>query len=134
VVQGKLTLEAVAVAKDATITVNGKKGQLKDVRARMRVALKFAEGKPIVTAIDAIKYVEDGPILNAVDAKEGTITVAIGKDGELKKLPVAKDAYIYLFHKGNVGTLADLEPGMGVALKLAIEKDRMVVKDIRAHK
>jgi RNA polymerase sigma factor (sigma-70 family) len=134
VVQGKLTLEAVAVAKDATITVNGKKAQLKDVRAKMRVTVKFAEGKPIVTAIDAIKYLEDGPILKAVDAKEGTITVAIGKDGELKKLPVAKDAYIYLFHQGNVGKLADLEPGMGVALKLAIEKDRIVVKDIRAHK
>jgi hypothetical protein len=27
-----------------------------------------------------------------------------------------------------------LEPGMGMALRLAIEKERIVVKDIRAHK
>jgi RNA polymerase sigma factor (sigma-70 family) len=128
-----LTLEKLAVARDARITLDGAKARLEDLAMGMHVSLRFAEGKPVVTALEATTR-REGHVVRAVNAERGTLTVAVGKDVLLQELPVAKDAYIYLFDRGNVGKLADLKAGMRVFLQLVVKDGRVLVTDIRARK
>jgi Cu/Ag efflux protein CusF len=97
------------------------------------ITLTFAEGKPEITAIDAISE-KPGYVVKRVDAKAKTITVSFGKDGALEDLPVADKVYIYLYDKGNEGKLSDLDKDMRVAIQMGLVDGRLVVKDIRARK
>jgi hypothetical protein len=130
---GLLTLTGLTVAKDVEVTLDGKAAKLKDLNVGLQAKLRFSEGQLAVSAIDATSR-REGHVLKAVDAKQNTITVAIGKDGTLQDLSVAKDVYIYLYDKANEGKLVDLEGGMRMALKIEVENGKLVVKDIRARK
>lgn len=130
---GLLSLEGLTVARGAKVTLDGKAAKFQDLHAGLQAKLRFAEGKLEVIAIDATTR-RAGHVVKAINVAQNTLTVAVGNDTTLQDLPMMKDVYIYLYDKGNVGSLADLEVGMRVSLQLTVQKDRLVVKDIRARK
>jgi RNA polymerase sigma factor (sigma-70 family) len=120
----QLTLHNLPVADDAAITLDGKKVELKDLRSRLNVSLKFAADKPVVTAIEATTPPRAGYAIKEVDAEKNTIVVTRGKDGKPLTLAVQPTAY-------DRGTLKDLKPGMYVHLYLTIKNGELVVYAIR---
>jgi RNA polymerase sigma factor (sigma-70 family) len=136
------SLDNLAVAEKAKITLDGKEATLKDLKPGMRVQLRSAGDRTVIAKIDAasprppvFRYV-----LKAVDAKKQTLTVTLAdKELDLPDLPVAKDAEIK-FLDVNVGArfqnakLEDLQPGMHLALELAAEKQQVTVRRIVATK
>ena len=130
---GLLGMDDLPVAKEVKVTLDGKGIEFNRLRPGLGVKLTFADGKPEITAIEAISE-KPGYVLKRVDAKAKTITVSFGKEGALEDLPVAEKVYIYLYDKENEGKLSDLDKDMRVSLQMAVIDGRLVVKDIRARK
>jgi hypothetical protein len=127
----QLALSSLTVAEDATITVEGKKARLEDVKTGMSASVRFAGDRPVVERIDA-RGGRHAQVLKAVDAERSTITVAVGAGGELTELPVARNLLVFFYPEGKRGKLEELKPGMPVALQLRLEEGRLVVGDIWA--
>lgn len=110
-----MSLDGLAVAKDATVFIDGKEGRFSDLRAGMRVSFQMAKDKSLLAKVNATTLREPKAlyVLKSVDAAKNTITVAIGenrpnwgaewvfsvreqadKGNQLMELPVAKDARI----------------------------------------
>jgi len=121
-----------AVVKDATITIDGKKGRLEDLKPGMRVVVLHSAIKPVLVGIEAI-----GPrveaVLAAVDAPRNTIAVNI-RNTHLTagNVLVAPDVKVVL--DGKPASLADLKPGLRVTLQMSAESDRSLVVGITTRK
>ncbi len=110
-----MSLDDLAVAKDAKIFIDGKEGRFSDLREGMRVSLQMEKDKSVLTRVNATTLREPRALyrLNNVDAANSAITVTIGerrpdwgaewgfsvvehvdKGSRLMMLPVAKDARI----------------------------------------
>ena len=117
----QLSLRGLPVAEDAKITLDGKKVELKALHSGVNLSLKFAEDKPVVTAIEATTPPRAGYVVKEVIADKNTIVVTGGKDGKPLVLKVGENAHFA------VGTLKDLKPGTHVKLHVEIENGEMVV-------
>jgi len=144
-----LALRGLRVAKDAKITLDGKAAQLDDLKGsgsigRYLVAkLRLQEGGAVVAGIEATSPRPPifSYVLKAVDAKRRTITASLAeKQLELNDLPVSADAKIQQLRVEPAAwlrnlTLADLEPGMFLALELTARDDgQLTVTSILASK
>lgn len=130
---GHILLEGLSVAKDAKITLDGKPARLGQLRPGLQLTIRFAENGQTIMSIEAAKPQPELRV-KAVDADKNTITVTLGPDRTFKELPVAKDVYIYFYHKGNPGPLKEVEAGMRATIKLVMENGQLIVKDIRVRK
>jgi RNA polymerase sigma factor (sigma-70 family) len=126
-----LTLHRLRVAPTAKITVDGKPAQIGDLHPGLRAKLRLAEAGAVVAGIDAVtpRPAVFSYVLKAVDAKRGVITASLPKlDLELQDVPVSADAVIQQLRTepglflGKL-TLADLEPGMFLALEMTAGDD-----------
>ncbi len=129
-----LSLRGLKVAADATITLNGEKAKLEELKARMRVSLRLSEEGPTVTHIAAIS---PDPlsflyILKEVDAAKSMLTVGVkARQLTLECLTVAADCKITLIEQPRPATahinqrevkLKELRAGMPVSLELVPDK------------
>jgi RNA polymerase sigma factor (sigma-70 family) len=127
-----LAMRGLHVAKDAKITLDGKAVQLDDLKtSSLRVRLRLREGGAVVAGIEAMSPRPPvfSYVLKAVDAKRRTITAALAENQlELNDVPVSANAKIQRLRiepalsLGSL-TLADLEPGMVLALELTAGDD-----------
>jgi hypothetical protein len=133
-------LEGLGVAADAAILIDGKRGTLADLQTGMRLSLRLASDRPVVTRVDAVRS-EPYYVIKAVDVNAKTLTVAlVGRRGTapgaaaktFNDLSVACDVRVNI--SGKKASLAELKPGMRVALLLAVDQNQLVVRDIRADK
>jgi RNA polymerase sigma factor (sigma-70 family) len=133
-------LEAVPLAKDAKIIIDGKEGKLQDLKdelaevpldgskGNLTLSLEFTERKPTIASIQATTPKLIGwPVLVRTDMVKNTITLALlGKD---VTLPVRNDAKVYLYTKE--AEFKDLKPGMSVELRLGADGERVAVTEVR---
>jgi hypothetical protein len=120
-------LKEYPVARDVKVTIDGKPGQLQDLKAEMRVALRLAPGKASVASIDA-RSPEDA-VLKAADVEKNTITVITGgREVTLTMSPRAS----YSRNGYASFQFTDLKPGMRHDLQLGSEDDKIVVRAIKA--
>ena len=133
-------LEGLGVAPDAAVLIDGKRGKLADLQSGMRLSLRLASDRPVITQVDAVRS-EPYYVIKAVDVNAKTLTVAlVGRRGTAPGAPaktfsdlsVACDARVTI--SGKKAALAELKPGMRVALLLAVDQNQLVVRDIRADK
>ncbi len=115
------------VDKGAKVVIDGKPGELKDLKPEMRVTLRLAPGKAAVARIDATS--PEDAVLKAADVEKNTITVTSGgKDVTLTLSPKAK-----LTRNGYASfEFTDLKPGMRLDLQLGAEGDKVVVVAAKA--
>ncbi len=133
-------LQGLGVAPDAVILIDGKRGKLADLETGMRLSLRLASDRPVVTRVDAVRS-EPYYVIKAIDVAAKTLTVVlVGRRGTapgapaktLSDLSVACDVRVTI--SGKKAALAELNPGMHVALLLAVDQNQLVVRDIRADK
>jgi RNA polymerase sigma factor (sigma-70 family) len=133
-------LEGLGIATDATILIDGKRRKLTDLQPGMRLSLQLASDRPVVTRVHAV-WSEPYYVIRAIDAAANTLTVdLVGRRGTapealantFEDLAVARNVRVTL--GGKKAALADLKPGMRVALALAVDQNQLVVRDIRADK
>jgi RNA polymerase sigma factor (sigma-70 family) len=120
-------LEEFAVDRDAKILIDGKPGELTDLKPDMRLSLRLAPGKAAVVRIDATS--PEDAILKAAEVEKNTITVTTG--GKEVTLPLSPEAKLT---RNGYATFqfTDLKPGMRLDLQLGVEGDRIVVRAIKA--
>ncbi len=116
------------VDKGAKVVIDGKPGELKDLKPEMRVTLRLAPGKVAVTHIDATS--PEGAVLKAADVEKGTITVATG--GKEITLTLSPKAKLTQKNRHVPYKLTDLKPGMRLDLQLGVEDDKIVVVAVKA--
>jgi RNA polymerase sigma factor (sigma-70 family) len=136
-----VSLDALPVAKDAKIQLDGKEAKFPQLKAGMRLSLTTAKDSLTITGIKATSPEPDARYtVKKVDALQNTITVTIGKDGPtLEALPVAKDAEIQAeWLNINLGAfesqnrkLSDLRAGMSVRLTITLDGGKLLVKAIQ---
>ena len=133
-------LEAVPLAKDAKIIIDGKEGKLQDLKdelaevpldgskGNVTLSVEFTERKPTIASIQATTPKLIGwPVVVKTDMVKNTITLAfLGKD---VTLPVRNDAKVYLYTKE--AEFKDLKPGMSVELRLGADGERFAVTEVR---
>jgi len=133
-------LEAVPLAKDAKIIIDGKEGKLQDLKdelaevpldgskGNVTLSVEFTERKPTIASIQATTPKLIGwPVVVKTDMVKNTITLAfLGKD---VTLPVRNDAKVYLYTKA--AEFKDLKPGMSVELRLGADGERFAVTEVR---
>jgi RNA polymerase sigma factor (sigma-70 family) len=124
----QLSLRDLPVAQDAVILFDGKKVELKDLRAGVILTLKLAANRLVVTAITATKPEPSGYVVMAVHADKQTIVVARGQGAKTMSLAVAPNALLR-----KIDRLQDLKVGMHVALHIDIVDGKMIVKDLRVR-
>ncbi len=133
-------LQGLGVAADAVILIDGKRGKLAGLETGMRLSLRLASDRPVVTRVDAARS-EPYYVIQAVDVNAKTLTVAlVGRRGTAPGAPAktfndltaACDVRVTI--SGKKAALAELKPGMRVALLLAVDQNQLVVWDIRADK
>ena len=115
------------VDKGATVVIDGKAGELKDLKPEMRVTLRLVPGKAAIARIDATS--PEDAVVKAIDVKANTITVSTGGTEVTltlsPKAKVSRNGYAsYQF--------TDLKPGMRLDLQLGVEDDRLVVLAVKA--
>jgi RNA polymerase sigma factor (sigma-70 family) len=103
-----------AVAKDTSVEIDGKPGQLAGVPTGTRVTLGLTVDQKTVRGITAQGPQVSG-VVTAFDAEKSTITVEIGGEGE-KTFQVAKGAAVEI--DGKPGKLAGLAREAPVTLNL----------------
>jgi RNA polymerase sigma factor (sigma-70 family) len=118
------------VAKDAEVTLDGRRGKLADLKPGMSVALRLSAVYPLAFGITAA-----GPevecLIRAVDGGRRTLTVELLRPHlVVPGLDVAPGADIRIGDKR--GALEDLRPGMTARVQLAAEADRREVLRISA--
>jgi RNA polymerase sigma factor (sigma-70 family) len=116
-----------AVAKDATIEVDGKPGRLTMVPKEAFVTLTLSVDQKTVRGLHAHGLETNSVLVKAVDAAMKTITFA--NEGAPpavagKTCPVAKDAEIVV--DGKPSKLAEIPPGATVWLWLAVDQKTVV--------
>jgi hypothetical protein len=120
-----LFLDHLPVAADADIRIDGQKAKLGDLKDGMRLTLRLAAEKSVVTKIDATRP-RPQAVVKAVDAGRRIVTVEVGEKNV--DLPVGADA---ILQKNGVKLrLEDIKSGMPVRLILGPSGDRMVVTHI----
>jgi RNA polymerase sigma factor (sigma-70 family) len=124
----QISMRELPVAKDATITLDGKKAELKNLHAGHNLTLKFAADKPTVTAIEATTPPRAGYVVKEVNVDKGTIVVTRSGDDKPLTLTVTPDAFL-----PDIGALKSLKVGSHVQLHLAVENGALVVKDLRVR-
>ena len=112
--QGEKTF---SVAKDASVSIDGKPGKLADLPVEAHVTLNLAGDPATALSVQATGPQIPG-VVKAIDAARNTITVA-HKSGE-KTFAVAKDASVRV--DGKPGKLADLPVEAHVTLKLSVDQ------------
>ncbi len=127
---GNLALHDFVVAKDAKFLIDGKECTLKDMKTGIRVSLRLAEGKAVISRIEAAS--PEHATLKVADVEKNTITVTLG--GKDLTLPLVFDTKIFFAGGGNEGQFADLKVGMRLDLQLGAQGEKIVVKTIRAYK
>jgi RNA polymerase sigma factor (sigma-70 family) len=120
-------LNEYPVDKGAKVVIDGKPGELKDLKPEMRVTLRLVPGKAAVARIDATS--PEDAVLKAADVEKNTITVTTGgKEVTLTLSPKAK-----LTRNGYASfEFTDLKPGMRLDLQLGVEDDKVVVLAAKA--
>jgi RNA polymerase sigma factor (sigma-70 family) len=115
------------VDKDAKVVIDGKPGELKELKPEMRVTLRLVPGKAAVARIDATS--PEDAVLKAADVEKNTITVATGgKETMLTLSPKAK-----LTRNGYASfEFTDLKPGMRLDLQIGVEEGKIVVVALKA--
>lgn len=139
----QFNLKELPVKKDAKIVIDGKAAALKDLKQKMRVALRLAPDDGQVTRIDASS--PEQYVLKATDVARNTITVIDG-DRELVLTPAVNAKYMILRGREegitrekvlegiNRGKFTDLQPGMRVDLQLGYQDGKILVTFIKAEK
>jgi RNA polymerase sigma factor (sigma-70 family) len=123
--EAQLSLRGLPVAADARITLDGKEVPLKDLHPGVNLSLKFAKGKPVVTAIEAKTPARAGYVVQEVNAGTNTIRVSRGKGDRRLVLTVARGALL------DIASLKDLKVGMHVALHIEVVDGKLIVKGLR---
>jgi RNA polymerase sigma factor (sigma-70 family) len=92
--------KTVSVAKDATISVDGKPGRLAAIPAGATISLTLTVDQKVIRMIAAGGWQigAQGAVVDSVDADKNTITVDINGEGH-KTFPVAPDAFITIDNK-----------------------------------
>jgi hypothetical protein len=116
------------VDKGAKVVIDGKPGELKDLKPEMRVTLRLAPGKVAVTRIDATS--PEDAVLKAADVEKNTITVATG--GKEITLTLSPKAKVTQKNRNVSYELTDLKPGMRLDLQLGVEDEKLVVVAVKA--
>jgi hypothetical protein len=129
-VRDEKTSTVYRVAKDAPVTLDGRRGKLADLKPGMSVALRLSAVYPLAFGITAA-----GPevecLIRAVDGGRRTLTVELLRPHlVVPGLDVAPGAEIRLDDRK--GALEDLRPGMTARVQLAAEADRREVLRISA--
>jgi hypothetical protein len=125
-----IALEGLSVAADAQVVVDGQEKQLGDLKPGMWITPKLDPGRTRIAKIVATSKEVDLYVVWSVNAEQSIIKVRLGGFGV--EFPVAKDARITV-NKEQV-KLADLQPGMRVALDLGVTDNRIAVKTIRGRR
>jgi RNA polymerase sigma factor (sigma-70 family) len=113
--EGRGILLDARVTKDTKVTLGGKPAQLKDLANGMPVVIHRESDGP-VTLIEA-EYRESNFDVKAVDAEKKTLTLTVaGTAGPSFDIAVKEDAKFA--GAGKPTKLADIKPGVRVALKL----------------
>jgi RNA polymerase sigma factor (sigma-70 family) len=105
------------VAKDVTVNIDGKGGQLRDLHAEVQINIKLAADQKTVNSIQAEGRTVQGTV-KAVDAGNNTITIA-NKQSE-NGFSVAQGAAVVI--DGEPGKLADVPTEAVVNLKLSVDQ------------
>jgi RNA polymerase sigma factor (sigma-70 family) len=118
------------VAKDAEVTLDGRRRKLADLKAGMSVSLRLSAVYPLAFAINAA-----GPevecMIRAVEGGGRKLAVELHRPHLLVTgLEVAPGAEIRI--DGQNGALEDLRPGMTATVQLAAEADRREILRVRA--
>lgn len=140
-----VSLRGLKVAEKAAITLDGERAKLSELKAGMRVTVRFAGEKPTITQIEASSSdpLSRLYIVKAVNRDKRMLTVTgKGRRFTLEELPIASDSRITLLElsrrntaalTSREGKLEDLREGMPVALELSFDKSgNLVVSGITA--
>jgi RNA polymerase sigma factor (sigma-70 family) len=125
-----IALEGLAVAVDAQVVVDGQEKPLGDLKPGMWITPKLGPGRTRIAKIVATSKDVDLYAVWSVNAEQSIIKVRLG--GFAVEFPVAKDARIIV--NNEQVKLADLQPGMHVALDLGVTDNRIAVKTIRGRR
>jgi len=125
-----IALDGLSVAADAQVVVDGQEKQLGDLKPGMWITPKLDPGRTRIAKIVATSKEVDLYVVWSVNAEQSIIKVRLGGFGV--EFPVAKDARIIV--NNEQVKLADLQPGMHVALDLGVTDNRIAVKTIRGRR
>ena len=125
-----IALDGLSVAPDAQVVVDGQEKQLGDLKPGMWITPKLDRGRTRIAKIVATSKEVDLYVVWSVNVEQSIIKVRLGGFGV--DFPVAKDARIIV--NSQQVKLADLQPGMHVALELAVTDNRIAVKTIRGRR
>ena len=125
-----IALDGLSVAADAQVVLDGQKKQLGDLKPGMWITPKLGPGRTRIAKIVATSKDVDLYAVWSVNAEQSIIKVRLGGFGV--DFPVAKDARIIV--NNEQVKLADLQPGMHVALDLGVTDNRIAVKTIRGRR
>jgi hypothetical protein len=132
-----LILKDLKLAKDATITLDGKPAKLADLKPEMRLVFRFAPKSFRLAHIGATKpQTVPAYVLKEIVPARNTISVADWTGEMLDALPLAKNVDIEIHSKNGMrkAAIRDLEPGMTVHLELTPDADKLTVRAIKASK
>jgi sigma-70-like protein len=133
-----LILKNLKLAKDATITLDGKPAKLADLKPETRLVFRFAPKSFRLAHIGATKpQTVPAYVLKEIAPARNTISVADWTGEILDALPLAKNVDIEIHSKNGMrkAAIGDLAPGMTVHLELAPDDaDKLTVRAIKASK
>jgi RNA polymerase sigma factor (sigma-70 family) len=117
------------VAHDVQVAIDGRVSALTDLKEDMPVVLSFSAVKKRVIGIRAT-----GPtvacVVKAVDPARRTLTVRLTREHlTVPEIPLSKNARIAV--NGQGARLADLKPGMSIALQLTADPDHSEVLGVQ---
>jgi RNA polymerase sigma factor (sigma-70 family) len=130
--QEKIFNMAKGIPINVADSPDGKQGKLSDLTEGSSVVADLSLDKQTVLGLTVFGPTSSG-IVKGVDSGSNTITITVKEEGSLvdKTLDVAKDAQISVTGKNEKAKLTDLTEGMIAALRLSLDKSKVVA--IHAH-
>jgi hypothetical protein len=138
-VHSRSALADFPLAKDAKVFIDGKEASIKDLKSRMRISVRLAGDKAVISRIDAVS--PSRPVLKGTDVEKNTITITTSAGKELTlpltvrtKIFVGSSPQVQEFAGAEEGQFTDLKAGMSVDVQLGVEAGMIVANVVKAYR